>query len=262
MIPKTTSVNNIAELRFLFESYVEEHPQLKEFVFGDYQKIESLNRSELNYPVLWLETPSVNYDLSRNFQRVYNCSFVILEGIEKDNWTDIEIATAKTEQLAHDVVMYMKEDSEQDILRLENNARIGGDFVPFFGSDLDCGWRVSFQVRVMLSHTLSTSKRQRVCPVGTLPWFSFNNATAGSFNNLTIQNTTLPENEAWQYEWTYEIDGGGKVSSQLENPIISGAGNWIFVQLKITQGDCVKYASAYFSNDKQVGESVPWVVEW
>ena len=254
-------VTNIPELRRHFESYAEEHSEIKEFVYGDNQKILNLDRSEICYPVLWLETPIISYNFGVNFQKIYNCAFVVMGNAKPDNWQDVERMADLTESITQDLIFYLKEDYESSLLKLQNPSRVSADYVRPFGHDHDIGWRVSFQIRAMSYHSLDPKKRTRTCPIGTLPKFKFDNQTAGGFTNLVITNNTLPTGAGFEWEWTYEIDGGGKVLSQEETPTISASGNWIFIQLKITKDECTRYASAYIDNSKWIGESVPYIVE-
>ena len=253
-------VRTYAELTEYFRRIAEDHPDINYFIVGDDDKILSLDRSKIDYPVLWLEKPDVNWSMVNDLRRSYNVSFVVLENAAIDDWEKEDKIYNNLLNITGNILQWMQEDKQENIIDVDL-VNVNSNPVNTYGHDNDNGWRTTIRIKGKEGQCAPACKRQNVCPVGTLAKFSWDNATAGGFAALTIANLTLPSAEAWTWEWTWSIDGGPAETSTSATPTISGAGENIYIRLKITSGDCERYASAKFNNKLNCGESNPFVMD-
>lgn len=253
-------VKSYAELTEYFRRIAEDHPDINYFIVGDDDKILSKDRSLLDYPVLWLEKPDVNWSMINDLSRTYTVSFVLLENAAIDDWAKEDDIYNKLLNITGQILQWMQEDSQSDLIKIDFRS-ITSNPINTYGHDNDNGWRTTIKIIGKEGQCAPACKRQNICPVGTLAKFSWDNATAGDFTALTIINETLPTDEAWTWEWVWSIDAGPSETSTSMIPSISGAGKHIYIQLKITSGDCVRYASAKLDNKLNCGESNPFVMD-
>jgi len=253
-------VKSYAELTEYFRRIAEDHPDINYFIVGDDDKILSQDRSFLKYPVLWLEKPDVNWTMINDLRRSYTVSFVVLENAAIDDWAKEDRIYSELLNITGQILQWIEEDKQAGIIDVDL-ANVNSNPINTYGHDNDNGWRTTIRVIGKEGQCAPACKRQNVCPVGTLAKFSWDNANAGDFTALTITNETLPSEEPWSWEWTYSIDGGPAETTTSAVPTISKAGNNIYLQLKITSGDCIRYASAKFGNKLNCGESNPFVMD-
>lgn len=253
-------VGSLAELEAYFENLSETHPDIKDFLVGDSDKILSMDRSRLNYPCLWLETPEVDWTFGNQRQRNYKVAFLILWNTPTDDWEKERLVKSKTLDITDQILRWIQEDKENDIVLFDV---LNSKSMPVFGfgHDNDLGWRTEISLMSPIGWCAPTCKRVDACPVGTLAKFSWENNVAGYFTDLSISNLSLPEETSWTWEWTWQIDDNPEQMSVSEVPAITGSGNNILITLKITSGECERYASAFFNNAKNCGESVPYKLQ-
>lgn len=252
-------VGSLAELEAYFESLWQSYPGSGSFVTGDSHKIVTLDRSSLTYPVLWLETPEVDWNFSNKYQREYKIAFVILWNSPPDNWQRVRFVKSRSLDIVDHLLRWMQQDKEEVLLDYESLRASSYPIAPW-GHDNDVGWRTELGIRTPISYCPEACKRQNVCPVGTLAKFSWHNANHGDFTGLGITNLTLPEDEDWDFEWTWQINDNPVETSTDDTPFISEPGDYILISLKITLGGCTRYASAFFSSAGNCGESVPYLL--
>ena len=135
-----------------FRQLAGQHVELKDFVHGAAGRIIAGSRSDLSYPLLWLETPTLTLSdkdgTSPYGQR--HSAFVVLQSASTSDYEAQDAAWAQTEALALDVLSYLRRDrnarrfgfsldggSLEAVATLSQAGEIGwrfefslGDFVP------------------------------------------------------------------------------------------------------------------------------------
>lgn len=250
-------VNTVAEYIDYFRQLADAIPGINGFVWGSNDMIISKNRTDLDLPVLWLETPEISWMFKADLVEKLDTAFVILSSTEDDEWKVKEYALDKTAELTKLVMQKIKGDAEENIIEVELNAAKSFP-IETTGQNGDKGWRTQ-NINFVLHSEKCFDERvnQSSCPLGTLPRFSWENRNNGDFNALTITQSSLPNTTPWTYEWRWQIDNGPSTTS-TETPTINGEGKCIYLQLKITFGSCVRYASAEIQNTVNDGQSVPF----
>ena len=197
-------VNNIPECRAYFEQLADDHPDLKQFQYGDAQHISKETRARIEYPCLWLETPNLRFQLVNNFTTYIDVALVILQKTDKDNTNDYRNKIDICSQIMKELLHHVKDDSEKGFVRLYNPANIQLQEIAPMDADNIIGFRAEFTLSATFSHISIADKRQNVCPIGTLPKFAWDNNTQGDFSNLTITNNTLPANAG--FTWLVDME--------------------------------------------------------
>ena len=254
-------VNTYSEYMAYFRDLADANPDINGFVSGDSLRILSQDRSSLEYPVLWVESPQVNWVFQNGLlKQVFQGAFVVLQNAELEHWQQEDFVMDKCCKITSDLIRKVKLDAEAGLFYLELN-QFGSNPIQTYGHDNDHGWRTEISIFTNDGYCVDECKDQSFCPVGTLARFEYNNAVEGDFSSLTITNKTLPESYGFTFEWTWQIDEQAEQTSTDTNPIISGTGKYCLINLKITSGACIRYASIFISNKKNCGQSVPYKLE-
>jgi len=253
-------VNSIAELNNYFSDLTNRVAGLKQFVVGNSEKILTVDRSNLTYPVLWLETPSGNWSMQNAPSLNLEVYFVILENTPVDAWQREQYVLSRTLDLTGEVLRILKEDAENNLIDIDI-SRVNSDPILGYGTDNDYGWRTRVTFQIGVSPCVSDCAPAPACPVGTLARFTWTNTNTGDFDGLTIAENSLPTTEGWTLTWYHAIDGGAEVETADTFPSGLGAGSYILVKLRIVSGDCERWASAFFRSVPDCGQSVPYALD-
>lgn len=249
-----------AELTTYLERLGTLHPLVKQVVIGDSEQILSLDRNILQYPVLWIETPDVDWSFDDNPNRYYNLSFVVLINAQVDTWQHQQYILHKTLQITEQLLAKMRDDADANLIQLRKGTAKSSPILGY-GHDHDYGWRTSLRVRAYMDSCASDCLWQDVCPVGAMPRFTWTNNILGDFTDIIFQDASLPADESWLTSWSWQVDEGPVTIDKDPPPPNQGPGNYMFVTLTITLGDCVLTASALLFADQQCGTSVPYLLD-
>jgi hypothetical protein len=252
-------IRTLADIQEYFRRLATISPDIQEFVVGDSEQILSLDRSKMDYPVLWLETPTIRWDFDRVGSREYDFHIVILSNSPIDTWAYQQYILNQTAEITHWLLAKLKSDHADEVLQLSFSA--SSQPIVGYGHDHDYGWRTRLTIQApMLS--CADCHFPEVCPIGSIASFTWSNNVDGDFSNLVLTDTSIYTNEpGWAIAWNYQIDNGTVVTgSDVPGPDL-GAGTYIKVWLIITNKDCTLTASAVFRNAVACGDSVPYMVE-
>ena len=127
----------------------EAHVDIESIVIGDYEDIITRERSDMVYPALWIETPTVRYIGDNDAVReIYQGAIVILQnGSNMD--PDIVAQNLK------DTFVIAREFLFR-IALYENKMSITNkqlDAIATLGNDNDQGWRLSFDIEQEFDET-------------------------------------------------------------------------------------------------------------
>lgn len=252
-------LNTLAEIQAYFENIAEVHPDINDFVVGDSEQILSLDRSNLSYPVLWLETPTVNWSIRENPARTYDTNFVVLINSPADTWQHQQYILNRTLTITEQILSKIKDDhSDGKLVKLENRAT--SNPILGYGHDHDWGWRTRLSIDGYMITCAGTCKFPTDCEPAEMASFTWANNILNGFNDVEIVDTsTFTPGQAAQ--WTYQIDEGAVVSSSTPPNGDLGTGNYMLVTLTLIDDKCTKKASAFFMNAVNCGDSVPYIID-
>jgi len=136
--------NTLKDFIAYFQQLAEKHVELKSFVHGAAGRIISGSRSGLEYPLLWLETPTLGLSdkdgTSPYGQRT--SAFVVLHNSDVGNYADQDAKWALTEALALDVLSYLRRDKKARTINFDLNGQL--EAVATLTVDNEIGWRYEF----------------------------------------------------------------------------------------------------------------------
>lgn len=254
-------VNTYSEYMAYFRSLYEANPDIKDFVSGDSNRILSQDRSKLDYPVLWVESPEINWAFQNGvFKQIFQGAFVVLKNAQSEYWQQEDFAMDQTAKITAELIKQMRNDAENGIISMDS-TRFNSNPILTYGHDNDHGWRTEVSIGSNDGYCVDDCKDQSLCPAGTLAKFEWQNDTAGDFTSLSIINKTLPEDNTFTFEWTWQFDENPEQTFTGLTPAITGSGNYLLIKMKATEGACVRYASIFINNSKNCGQSVPYLLE-
>lgn len=141
-------ITNLTELVAYFQGLVDWHPDLVEFHYGDSERIQSADRTRINYPILWLETPDIQYRFRSDFDKHYKCFFVLLANTREDDWQGQDELKHQLATVMDHLILKIHEDKGQGIL-IPDLSSLTADYIfPRFGTDHCVGWRMTIDIRV------------------------------------------------------------------------------------------------------------------
>jgi hypothetical protein len=131
-----------------FRELAGKHVDIKTFVHGAAGRIISGSRSGLEYPVLWLETPSLTLadkDGTAPFGTRLG-AFVVLHNTNSGDYEDQDAKWASTEAIALDVLSRLRKEHKER--KISFSSLDGGQLeaVATLTVDNEIGWRYEFSL--------------------------------------------------------------------------------------------------------------------
>ncbi len=138
--------NTLTDFIAYFRQLAAQHVAIKTFVHGAAGRIIGGSRSGLEYPVLWLETPTLGLS-DKDGTAPYGqrtSAFVVLHSSESGNYEDQDAKWASTEALALDVLSYLRRDKKARKIAFDLNGQL--EAVATLTVDNEIGWRYEFSL--------------------------------------------------------------------------------------------------------------------
>jgi hypothetical protein len=252
--------NSYAEIITYLSRLGELHPRIGTIVVGDSEQVLSVDRSKVQYPLLWIETPSVSWQFSENTKKQFDINIVVLSNAPTDAYQHQQYILHLTLDITEQIIAKLKHDHENNIIRLERFTATA-DPVLGYAHDHEFGWRTGLVLRATASPCATACVWVDACPVGALAAFTWVNSSLGNFNNIVFTDTSLPAGTTYTTLWTWQVDNGAIQQDKDPPPVPQGAGYFMHVSLQITLGACTLVASAYIASGQSCGESVPYLIE-
>jgi hypothetical protein len=251
------------ELTAYFQALVHAHAMLNSFFEGNYDDILAAERSTMQYPLLWLESPEVTIpDDEDGFNLQFNSAFVILFNSPTDDLirtkTQMEIAF----RISLDVLFRLLEDSGSDVFDF-TIKNITMDPVSTLNNDNDHGWRVQFSIFATPEGCGNNNVWSESYPFTEFARFEL---TDHDSTQMTFETESIDDGEQlYVISWYVMHVIAGEITTETygeESEIAVPLGkNWqqSYVELKLDYGDYQKYASMYILAQPIVGtKSVPF----
>jgi hypothetical protein len=138
---------NFTQFIAYFRSLATAHVDIKDFVHGPTIDIVQRSRSEIKYPCLWLETPSLALSDNGRANTVghrQSAIIVLTQAADKD-YEERDVLWADTESIMIDVLAKIYADRKSNEIFKDfslNNCRI--EPISTLTFDHDIGWRTEF----------------------------------------------------------------------------------------------------------------------
>lgn len=241
---------SIADYIFYFQTLAKAHDNLQGFFFMNESRLKSFQPSEIDYPILMLEVPTIFYSGdSQDLKKVFKGSFSILANTLVDDEIYQDFVSNECETIAKDFIQKIL-DSEKFIVEAND---ISCECVRGFTHDNLYGWRVMFSLEVSVSNCeLDVWNDDILAELAeeTILQFTFENAKKGSFDiNLAVINPTNFDSLVWE---VLVDDKPVKV----KNDKFTAKGEKALVKLKATKNNIVFYSIAYIRSIIYSGEGI------
>jgi len=130
-----------------FRNMADKHVAIEDFFHGASGDILSKSRSNLKYPCLWLETPSLVFQDNDAEQITADRigAFVILWNAPNKKPAELDVIWADCELMVYDVLARMRRDRKKGKFNFSLNGTSAEAISQMF-TDNDYGWRVEFKM--------------------------------------------------------------------------------------------------------------------
>jgi hypothetical protein len=139
---------SLPDLIQYFRDLADKHVELKGFAHGPVSRIIAGSRSENDYPLLWLETPTLGLldkDGTAPFgQR--STAFVVLMSVDRDDYDAQDMVWAQTEAIALDVLSYLRKAHKEREIVLSSLDGTQLEAVATLTVANEIGWRYEFSL--------------------------------------------------------------------------------------------------------------------
>jgi|AntRauMFilla1563_2_1112583.scaffolds.fasta_scaffold11689_2 hypothetical protein len=131
-----------AQYKNYFRQLAADHVAINDFVFGGSDRIISRRNSKINYPCLWLTTPT---EVRKpDGHKMYDTLIVILTNVRQDHEEEDEVSE-QMKVIANDIYLRLKEDANKGLF---NFGYSDVALQPKFraGSENDTGWSIDCDI--------------------------------------------------------------------------------------------------------------------
>ena len=130
-----------------FRGLATSHVDIASFAHGNSERILHRTRSDINYPVLWLETPDVFPREAGQLVSDFRGTLLILTHAQEGDWEKEDEEMHNMLAIVYDLVNKIMADADDGLLQ---SFALQGPIEPKgrWGTDNDWGWRFSFTISV------------------------------------------------------------------------------------------------------------------
>jgi hypothetical protein len=152
-------LRNQRQYKEYFKAIALAHKEIKAFYFGGIEQIQSLFKSKVEYPVMWLEYYDTNLrDLkSDNFLGMKKGSLVIMSKCAVNNFDEYQAVEEKSEEIIFDIISKIRKDYDENILKTELNNFSWAAIDPYFVDNCH-GIRMEFNFHSPLNTSFNQDK--------------------------------------------------------------------------------------------------------
>ena len=137
-----------------FKEVVNQHPLLKDFQFGGYERILARHRTITEYPILFLEIPSSGgYDIDQGLHQLRG-AFTILMKAPSDDWEGEDQDLDTTLRIGNNILNIINNMSNQGETVFDI-TKVTAEPIIKWTADNDWGYR--FQITISVPFTCSAT---------------------------------------------------------------------------------------------------------
>jgi len=242
------------ELISYFEQLATDHVWINDFVHGDFDEILAEERSNIQYPALWMETPEIPMDGdSDSYTQQYEGSFVIYHAAPPDHQERRKSNLERCFLIARDVILRLMNDQENDLYDFSIDS-IRMEPVISYNNDNAQGWRVNYILKHQGFECYDADRWTSVFPAGTFARFTFEEDRT----NMVFDANCDTPTSGFTYNWIYYIDDmETQYTDDGKQLVVVGAWDRLYVELRLEYNGSYKVASTYLTSKKS-GTSVPF----
>lgn len=242
------------ELLAYFESLAADHIDINDFINGDFEEILASERSKINYPALWVETPEIPMEGSfDSFTQRFEGSFTVFMASAPDMEDKKRSNSERSFLIARDIIFKMMQDKSLGIYDFEISS-IRLEPVISYNNDNEQGWRVDYIIQHQPAECYNSNRWSSIFPEGSFARFTFE----PSGSDMVFTNTSDQSGSGFTIDWIYYIDDMTTEHTGSGNQLtISDAFNHLYVEMRLNYGGATKLASIYLKSSGS-GSSIPF----
>ncbi len=231
-----------AQISQYFEDLINRVPELKDFFHGDYNDINENDKSSIQYPCLWIETPDAQIIGDEDSHQMrWSTALVVLSESDPNNKKTIKYEREITYRIAVKVLQTILYDatSEYHNFQLSNNGLVA---IPPRYADHLIGWQIPISIDTSLNCTAITSGYQ---------------AMPDPFE-ITVADNQVSVVSQVSGDWSYSQNNGSATEiTNQENLSFTRTGNIYITQTFEWNGQTHTY-SCYLPEEVNNAKSVPF----
>lgn len=139
--------NSVTAYIEYFKGIADSHSKIRDFDYGDSERILNRERTKIKYPFAWLEVPDFSPSQYEEEGTVVNGSLVVLHNVKKGDRKQTLKREEETYQIMKQYVSKLYHDNEQGEIELLT-SKIPIEPIASWSSDNDLGWRINFSILV------------------------------------------------------------------------------------------------------------------
>lgn len=239
-----------------FKKYFEllsiQHKEIKQFFYADYEDILDAEKSNIEYPCLWLESPDIPFiGDSDSFTCTYKSSFVILMHSALEQRDRRNYNMVKTQQIATDIIKKMNCDQEAHGINFKIQSVVLYP-LPSNNPDNCQGWRADFELQPTSQSTNFQEQFNTAFNDLIKFEFQFTAVKNGALHNLSIESNLDPDISNFDYRWRWYDGIKWTEETNDPDPTFDITTNRLYVELIIENEGHTLTASAFSENLDEV----------
>lgn len=240
---------NSAIIREYFSRLATEHKWIKSFFYGDFDEILNAERSQIDYPFLWLESPDVNFTRSQgsdSIKVIHDVAFNILFNVSPSRVGERQARIDQAEQIAGHILWKMDCDQDEENIRFFYSSANMFPIVAGQGSDNEVGFRVECEIQPLITTLDAAGYFSDIFPALTQASFTWLVTDNGGDRTVDLSNTTTPSLVGFTFEFKVWDGITWQTNTNDQNPSFTCAGEQFYFELSVTKDNQTRYSSAYY----------------
>lgn len=237
------------------------HKHINEIIVGDYDDIIGKERKGINYPALWIESPTAIFtgDLD-HMRQTWEGSIVVLINGPRNPETEkvnLEHTFRIMRQLVFRIALYNQRNDVYIDMKLTGKRM---EAIQTLGNDNDQGWRLPFSVDAAITEDCyDASIWDETIAIENLVRFEYQR----SGDNITCVLIDMPE--TYTHSWTYRTSSGNYIpvtpfddGNMITLPFTSGE---MTIVLTAQHNTSIhkRHASVHLRVSDNAGYSLPYI---
>lgn len=237
------------DIKNYFETIAAAHRDIMDFREGDADEILEAERSKINYPCLWMETPDVSPEGDTDsYEFRWNGAYTILINSKTGNKDRVDYNLERAFLIASQILVRLRNDMMSGIFYRCSMSGASMERIFTINNDNDQGFRCQYSILAPPPRKcLDTSVWNESYELNTYPAFSY--SRDGGNNIIIAQVTTL--GAGWVLSERYFQEGTEVAYGSIDNS------KEVYYEQSWVYNDNYKYASAYIRPSDASGVSLP-----
>lgn len=226
-----------------FRQLSELHPDIKSFIAGPSERLTSLERNTVDWPLMHITEPGIQPSDDRT---TFTGMFLVVHFAEKDDWSKISRMMNRMQHIALELQAKLMEDEINGLFDLQFTSPL--DPISGITHAHDVGWMLEFQLTIPYSICLpaNSALNQDIF----IPFFTY---------EISDGTLSLDHNAPAGFTLTAYNHENTELSSAIDtgNISLTGFPDYFWITFQLDSGEI---ASAWINQAVPRGVSVPYLI--